>query len=154
MCGGWDPIENDRLVAGQRGEKIDNCLVAGKGKEGVIPLLDQMGIGQILDLREIHDHAVGGIACLVDDTAGEGYFDDVAVPMQVAALAFVVRDAVPGIEFEAAGNQHGLFSRQGGRELYNAPCLPPMITAGTVPVYAMFILSCRAALAGCQLVSI
>jgi hypothetical protein len=29
------------------------------------------------------------------------------VPVQVAALAFVVGDAVPGIELEAAGYQHG-----------------------------------------------
>jgi len=37
----------------------------------------------------------------------------------MAALTFVVGDAVPGIEFETAGNQHGRIARQGGRGLYN-----------------------------------
>ena len=29
------------------------------------------------------------------------------MPVQMAALAFVVRDAMTGIEFEAASNKHG-----------------------------------------------
>jgi hypothetical protein len=41
--------------------------------------------------------------------ARQGDLDHVAVPVQVAALAAVVGDAVAGVEFEAAGNQHGGF---------------------------------------------
>jgi hypothetical protein len=63
--------------------------------------------GQILDLREIHHHAVRGVTGFVDHAAGEGDFNGVAVPVQVTALAFVIRDAVPGIEFQTAGDKHG-----------------------------------------------
>jgi hypothetical protein len=43
---------------------------------------------------------------------GERDFDGVAMAVQMTALAFVVRDAVPGIEFEAAGDQHGVCSSE------------------------------------------
>ena len=39
-----------------------------------------------------------------DDRAHERDFERVAVPVQVAALAFVVGDAVTCIEFKLAGN--------------------------------------------------
>src|SRR5574343_487431 len=66
-----------------------------------------MCFGEIFDLGEVHHHPVGSIAGLIDNAAGQGDFDGVAVPVQVSALAFVIRDAMPGIEFEAAGNKHG-----------------------------------------------
>ena len=69
VFGGWYAVEDDRLVAGHRSEKVDNGLVASVGEESVVPFIDQMEVGEILDLREVHDHAVGGIACLVDDAA-------------------------------------------------------------------------------------
>ena len=53
--------------------------------------------------------ANGGVAGLVDDGARQGDLDHVAVPVQVAALAAVIGDAVARVEFEAAGNQHGGF---------------------------------------------
>ena len=40
----------------------------------------------------------------------------------MAALAFVVGDAMPGIELEAAGDKHGLIALQGDLGLYNGPC--------------------------------
>ncbi len=107
VFGGRYAVENDGLVAGQAGEKVDNRLVAGIGEEGVVPFIDQVGLGQILDLREVHHHPVGGIPRLVDDPARERDFDGVTMPVQVTALAFVIRDAVSGIEFEAARDEHG-----------------------------------------------
>lgn len=43
--------------------------------------------------------------------------------VKVTALAFVVGDAMPGIEFKTAGNKHGFRARQDGRELYNVAML-------------------------------
>ena len=74
----------------------------------MIPFVDQILIGEILDLGKIHHHAVGGIANLVDDAARQGDFNRIAMPVQMAALAVMVGDAVPGIELEAAGYQHDL----------------------------------------------
>jgi hypothetical protein len=75
--------------------------------EGVVPDVDQVLFGQRLDVGEVHDHAVVGIAFDVDDVAGQGDFQRVAVAVQVAALALVVGNAVAGIEFQLAGNgQH------------------------------------------------
>lgn len=108
VLGSRHAVEDDRLVAGQRGQEIDDCRVAREGKKGVVPGVDQMGLGQVLDLREVHDHAVGRIAGLVDDAAGEGDLDGVAVAVEVPALALVVRDAMAGVELEAAGDQHGV----------------------------------------------
>ena len=100
-------IKDDGLVIRQRVQKIDDGAVAGKGQKGVIPFVDQVCLGQILDQGKIHDHTVGAVAGLVDDVSGKRYFDDVAVAMQVPALAAVVGDAVARVEFEAAGDQHG-----------------------------------------------
>ena len=104
-----DTVEKDRLVIGQRIQEIDDGLVAGKRQEGVVPFVDQMRLGQILDLREVHDHAVGGVAGLVDDVPRQRDLDDVAVAVQMPALAAVVGDAVARVEFEAAGDQHSGF---------------------------------------------
>lgn len=100
-------IKDDRLVIGQRVQKIDDGAVTGKGQKGVIPFVNQVCLGQVLDQGKVHDHAVGAVTGLVDDVSGKRYFNDVAVAMQVPALAAVVGDAVARVEFEAAGDQHG-----------------------------------------------
>lgn len=104
-----NPVENDRLVIGQRVQEVHDGVVAGKCQKGMIPFVDQIFLRQILDQRKIHDHAVGGVASLVDDAARQRDFDDIAVTVQMAALAAVVGDAVARVEFEAAGDQHGGF---------------------------------------------
>lgn len=83
VLGGRDAVENNRLVLGQGVQELDNRGIAGKSEKGMIPGVDQVGLGEILDLREIHHHAVGGVAGLVDDAAGKGDFDDVAMPVQM-----------------------------------------------------------------------
>jgi len=122
FCGRY-PVEDDGFVSWQTAEKVDDRVIASKGQKGVVPGVDQVCFGQVLDLRKIHDHPVGGIACLVDDTARQGNFDDVTMPVQVTALTLVVWDAVACIEFEAPGDQHGRNGRQVGLELYNAVML-------------------------------
>lgn len=119
----WHAVENDRLVIGQGVQESHNRGIAGIGEKSVVPFIDKVRLGQCLDLREIHHHAVGGIARFVDDLAGQGDFDDVAVTVQMAALTFMVGDAVTGIELEAARDQHGNSGTLAGRRLYNAPML-------------------------------
>jgi hypothetical protein len=75
-------------------------------EEGVIPQVDQMLNGQRLDLGKIHDHPVGAIAVLTDDLAAERDFDGIAMAMQMAALALVVRNTMTGIKLKAARDQH------------------------------------------------
>lgn len=100
------PIENDRFVSGQAGKKLNNRAVPGVGQEGVIPGIHQLRLGQILDPGKVHDHAVGRVAGFVDDVAGQGDFDSVAVTVQVSTLALVIGNAVTGVKFQAAGDEH------------------------------------------------
>ena len=119
VLGGRDAIEEHGLVAGQGGEEIHHGAVATESQEGVVPGAHQVEIGKILDLGKIHHHPVGGIAGLVDDGAGEGDLDGVAVPVQVAALALVVGDTVPGVKLEAAGDEHRSECVEIGVRLYH-----------------------------------
>ena len=74
-----------------------------------------MPLGDGLDFGKVHHHAVIGPSGGIDHAAAEGDFERVAVPVQVAALALVVGDAVAGIEFEAAGYAHGREGRVCGK---------------------------------------
>lgn len=47
-CG--NPVKNDGFMVGERCQKLDNGSITSECKEGVIPLVDQMGFGQFLDL--------------------------------------------------------------------------------------------------------
>ena len=91
-------------MARQGLQEIHHRPVAGIDEEGVIPHIHHMGLGQGLDVGKIHHHAVGRVPILVDDAAGEGDFQHVAVPVQMAALTAVIGNAMAGIEFQAAGN--------------------------------------------------
>ena len=104
---GWNAVENDGLVAGQGFQKIDHGRVADIGEKSVIPEIDQVLLCQCLDFGEVHDHAVCGIAVLMNDLAAERDFEYITMPVQVSALAFVIGDSVAGVEFQAAGNEHG-----------------------------------------------
>jgi pyruvate-formate lyase-activating enzyme len=123
VFGGGHTVQDHRLVAGQRREKIDDGMVTAVSQKSVVPAVDQMRFRQILDLGKIHDHAIGGIAFLVDHIAGQGDFDGVAMAVQMPALALVVRDTVPGIELESAGNEHGEIVEKMSGRLYNVAML-------------------------------
>ena len=103
---GRDAVENDRLVIGECREEVDDLCIARINKEGVIPQVDEVLLGERFDFGEVHDHAVGRIAGARDDFAGKRDFERIAVPVQVTALALVIRDAVTGVELEAAGDEH------------------------------------------------
>ena len=92
----------------QAGEEIAYHAVAVIHQEGMIPCVDQLFIGDALHIGEVHHHALFGLAFRGDDVAGQGDFDGVTVPVQVPALAGVGGDAMSGIEFQTAGNQHGV----------------------------------------------
>ncbi|KFB70341.1 MAG: hypothetical protein AW09_004567 [Candidatus Accumulibacter phosphatis] len=94
----------------------------------MIPGIDQMLAGQGLDFGKIHHHAVGRVAVVADDVAGKRNLDRIAVTVQMPTLTLVVRYAVAGVEFEAAGDQH----RKGtgkGRPIITPP-LPAPAAAG------------------------
>ena len=106
VLGSWHAIENDRLVIGNAAQEFDNAQIASVDEKRVIPTIDEMLPGQRLDLREIHDHAIGRVAVLADDISRQSNLDSITMTVQMAALAFVVRNPVTGIELEAAGNAH------------------------------------------------
>lgn len=113
IFGGRHAVEHDGLVAGQAGEKTGDGRVATPDEKGVIPGFDDMLHGNRFDFGKVHHHAVVRLARRFDHFAGEGDLDGVAVPVQVAALALVVGDAVAGVKFKAARNLHGLGDNSG-----------------------------------------
>ena len=109
MCkifGRRDGIEDDRLVLRQAGEKIAYRAVAAIDQEGVIPSIDQLLVGDALHIGEVHHHALFRLPFSRNDVAGKGDLDDITMPVQVFALAGVVGDAMSGIKFQAAGDEH------------------------------------------------
>ena len=104
---GRHAIENDCLVVRHAVQKINHLRVSGEGQEGVIPTVNNVLLGECLDLGKIHDHTVGGVAGLVDDFSGKSNLNRIAVTVQMATLAFMVGNAMSGIEFQATGDQHG-----------------------------------------------
>ena len=106
ILGRWNAIQDDRLVPCNGREEVDNLRVALINQEGVIPAIDQMALGQGLDLKKIHDHPVSGIAGLSDDVAGKRYLKHVAMPVQMPTLTTVIGNTMPGIKFQAAGDKH------------------------------------------------
>ena len=106
FCSGHD-IENDGAVIGQSRQKIAHQFIVTVCQEGMIPLVHQLLIGDTLHIRKIHHHPLFGFAFSRDDVAGQRDFNGVAMSVQVLALAVVVGDAMSGIEFQAAGDEHG-----------------------------------------------
>ncbi|GAB1393135.1 hypothetical protein MASR1M60_12980 [Rhodocyclaceae bacterium] len=72
----------------------------------MVPYLDNMAHRDLLDLGEVHHHAVVGLTGGFDDLSGKRDFQRIPMPVQVAALALMVGDAMAGVELEAAGNLH------------------------------------------------
>lgn len=91
-------IQQHRLVAGEGGQKVHDRLVLLPRQESVIPQIHHVGLGDGFDVTEVHDHAVGWRAVVVDDMAAQGNFHHIAVAVKVAALALMVGNAMAGIE--------------------------------------------------------
>jgi hypothetical protein len=117
-------IEQDRLVPGDAIQKAGDGGILPPGEEGVVPGIHDLFPRNRLDRGKIDDHAfirrAGGGA----DRAAQRDFDGVTMPVQVAALAVVVGDAVAGVEFQPAGDAHG------ARIITKRPCDSPRFTCG------------------------
>ena len=50
VFGGRNPVQNDGFVVGQPVQEVDNRRIAGKGEKSVVPRIDQISFGEILDL--------------------------------------------------------------------------------------------------------
>ena len=70
-------------------QKIHDGGVAAIGQEGVIPDVDDVLLGDRLHVAEINEHAPGRRAFGLDELAGQGDFQRVAVAVEVTALAGV-----------------------------------------------------------------
>lgn len=73
----------------------------------MIPDINYMLLGQCFNLGEIHHHAIGSISILLDDIAGQGNFQRIAVPMQMPALTLVIGNTMTCVKLQAAGDEHG-----------------------------------------------
>lgn len=102
---GW-LLEYDGTVVWEAVEKRPDRSVAGMHQEGVIPGIHQPP-GDVLDTREVGDHALLGRRGIGHQRSADRHLDGVAMPMKVAAQAAVVGDAVTGVELEPAGDLHG-----------------------------------------------
>jgi hypothetical protein len=107
---GRHDIHDHGLMLGDGRQKVIYLLVAAIDQKSVIPYIDQFFLRDAFDVGKIHHHALLGLPFGVDDVAGQRDFDRIAVAVQVSALAVVVGDAVSGIEFKAAGDEHDQFS--------------------------------------------
>ena len=111
---GGGEIEHDGFVAGQRLQEVAHDAVFLPDEEGVVPVGDEVFVGDGFDERKIQHHAVARVAGAVERFAFQREFQRVAVAVQVAALAGVFGDAVACVKFKAAGDAHdgkGVISR-------------------------------------------
>lgn len=102
-------IEHDCLVIRHAIEKLPDRGIVAVHQKSMILEIDQMGLGKRLDVGKIHDHPVIGLTVCLNYRADQRDEQRIAVPVQVATLAFVIRNAVAGVELQLAGNrQHGV----------------------------------------------
>lgn len=113
---GRDAVKNHGLVPRQGTEKLDNSGVACIYQKCMVPMVDQMPFRQRLDFREIHHHAVSWIPLFFYDLAGKGNFENIAMPMQVAALAPVIGNTMTSIKLKATGDKHDELGDKTGRD--------------------------------------
>lgn len=111
-------FENDGFVTRQRFQKFDDGRITCINEKSMIPVVDQMPFCQRLDVGKIHHHAVGCIAVMTDDVAGQGDFESVTMTVKMAAMAFVIGDTVAGVKLQAASDEHGEIRRKIQRPNY------------------------------------
>ena len=64
-----------------------------------------MDFRQPFDFGKIQHHAIAGVPFLLKRIPFQRDMQYITVPVQVSALAVVIRNAVSGIEFEFSGNR-------------------------------------------------
>ena len=97
LCG-WHTRENHGFVIWQCVQKIQHFHIFCIHQKRVIPHIHHAFARDAFDIRKIHHHAIFG-GFLRDNVARKRDFKGVAVAMQIAALAFVMGDAMTSIEF-------------------------------------------------------
>ena len=107
VFGGGNFIEDDGFVPRHGIQESQYRRIAAIDQESMVPGIDNLGLGQLLDTGEVHDHAIFGNAVSLHRGANQSDFDGVTMTMQMTTLAFVIGDAVTGIELEAARDLHG-----------------------------------------------
>jgi wyosine [tRNA(Phe)-imidazoG37] synthetase (radical SAM superfamily) len=97
----------------------------------MVPEVDEMRLGQRLDLGEVHQHAVHRLTVRLNDVAGQCDFERVAVTMQVPALALMIGNAMACVELETLGDQHDIFCKGSCRKgrLRRIITIPPLEAA-------------------------
>lgn len=106
VFGGRNAVEHDGLVTFHGIKELGHHGIAGIDQEGMVPWADNMLLGNRLDIGIIHHHTLLRRAGGLDDAARQGDLDGITVPVQMAALALMLGDAVACIEFESARNEH------------------------------------------------
>ena len=134
VLGGRDYLEQYRPVIGNLLQQQHDLGVLFVHQEGVVPLVDHFTQCNRFDVPEIHDHAIGRVTGFIDHITGEGDFHGVTMPVQVTALAAVIRDAVAGVKLQPASNAHDFWqfrSKSSGR-LYHCSMSDPKPPADSV----------------------
>ena len=118
-------VEHHGLVARHAREEVAHRMVAAIDQKGVIPCIHHLLLGDAFHVGEVHHHALLGRALGRDEVAGQRDLDRIAMAVQVFALAVVVGDAMSGIEFQAAGDEHDGCGRLTGAD-YSIEGLNPI----------------------------
>lgn len=108
-------VENYRRSEGGPESPCDGRRVSRENPPPLDPPIDQKGMipesGDVLQsnclyVGEVHHHAVQGRFFVANDIADQRDLECVAMPMQMAALALMIGNAVTGVELQSAGDLH------------------------------------------------
>lgn len=100
-------IEDNSLVPGHRVQESQHWRIATIDQKSMIPSVDHVRPGQLLDAGKVHEHAILRDAGRANRRARQRDLDGIPMAMQMAALACMVGNAMAGVELEAAGYLHG-----------------------------------------------
>lgn len=125
-------FENNGFVIRQACQKVTDERVAAIYQKRMVPRVYQLRLGDAFDVGEVHHHALCGLSFGSNDVAGQRDFNRVAMPVQMFALAGVVGDAMPGVEFQAAGDEHVGRERMKSCELYLVGACIGLVTIGAL----------------------
>ena len=67
ILGCWNTVKDDGFVSRQAVQKVEYRSVAGIDQKRVVPKGNDVFVGQRLDVREIHHHAIGRVAGTFND---------------------------------------------------------------------------------------
>ena len=107
VFGGGNGVEHDRSMVRDALEERAHQGVVAMHEEGVIPRIDHGFVDEGLEGGEVEHHSLVAASGLWDRLTDERHLECIAMAVQVATPAFMVGNAVPGVEFEASGDLHG-----------------------------------------------